>query len=114
MVRSMTAFARQEITKSWGSLTLELRSVNHRYLDVSLRLPEEFRHLESKIREKISAKLARGKIDVSLRFSTNDNNQTDIVIDKALVEKLSNASREIDHLLYNPEAVSSLDILGDC
>ena len=69
MARSMTAFARQEAVKDWGSMTLELRSVNHRYLDVSLRMPEDFRNLESKIREKISAKLARGKVDVGLRFS---------------------------------------------
>ncbi len=112
MARSMTAFARQERVKDWGTLTLELRSVNHRYLDVSLRMPEEFRSHESKIREKISARLARGKVDIGLRFSrTETSSSGDIVIDKELVQQISNASREIDHILYNPEAVSSLDIL---
>ncbi len=111
MARSMTAFARQELVKDWGTLTLELRSVNHRYLDVSLRLPEDFRNLEPKIREKISAKLARGKVDVGLRFSRTDTSSGDILIDKELVQQISDASREIDHILYNPEAVSSLDIL---
>ena len=111
MARSMTAFARQELLKNWGTLTLELRSVNQRYLDVSLRMPEDFRNLEPKIREKISAKLARGKIDVNLRFSRTETTGGDIVIDKELVQQISNASREIDHLLYNPEAISSLDIL---
>lgn len=111
MARSMTAFARQELVKDWGTLTLELRSVNHRYLDVSLRLPEDFRSLETKIREKISVKLARGKVDVGLRFSRNEASNGDIIIDKILIEQISNASREIDHILYNPEAVSSLDIL---
>ena len=111
MARSMTAFARQELVKDWGTLTLELRSVNHRYLDVSLRLPDDFRNLEPKIREKISAKLARGKVDVGLRFSRTETSSGDILIDKELVQQIANASREIDHILYNPEAVSSLDIL---
>lgn len=111
MARSMTAFARQEQTKDWGTLTLELRSVNHRYLDVSLRMPEDFRNLEPKIREKISAKLARGKIDVGLRFSRTETSRGDIIIDKDLVQQIANASREIDHILYNPNAVASLDIL---
>ena len=111
MARSMTAFARQELAKDWGTLTLELRSVNHRYLDVSLRLPEDFRNLESKIREKISAKLARGKVDVGLRFLRTETSSGEIIIDKELVQQIANASREIDHILYNPEAVSSLDLL---
>ena len=111
MARSMTAFARQELAKDWGTLTLELRSVNHRYLDISLRMPEDFRNLEPKIREKISAKLARGKIDVGLRFSRTETSSGDIVIDKELVQQIANASREIDHILYNPNAVASLDIL---
>ena len=111
MARSMTAFARQELVKDWGTLTLELRSVNHRYLDVSLRLPEDFRNLEIKIREKVSAKLSRGKVDVGLRFSRTETSNAEIVIDKELVQQISDASREIDHILYNPGAVSSLDIL---
>ena len=53
MICSMTAFARQEYTDSWGSLTLELRSVNHRYLDLGMRLPDELRVLEGRIREQI-------------------------------------------------------------
>ena len=111
MARSMTAFARQELVKDWGTLTLELRSVNHRYLDVSLRMPEDFRNLESKIREKISAKLARGKVDVGLRFSCSETSNGDITIDKELVQQIASASREVDHILYNPAAVSSLEIL---
>ena len=111
MARSMTAFARQEQVKDWGTLTLELRSVNHRYLDISLRVPEDFRSLEPKIREKISARLARGKVDVGLRFSRVETSSGELIIDKELVEQISAASREIDHIVYNPEAVSSLDIL---
>ncbi len=111
MAHSMTAFARQERVRDWGTLTLELRSVNHRYLDVSLRIPEDFRSLETKIREKISDKLARGKVDVGLRFTRSEASNGNIILDKELITQVSNASREIDHILYNPGAVSSLDIL---
>ena len=111
MAFSMTAFARQEVAKAWGTLTLELRSVNHRYLDMSLRIPEDFRSLEPKIRELIAAKLARGKVDVSLRFTRNEVVSGELIIDKDLVQQISNASREVDHILYNPGSVSSLEIL---
>lgn len=111
MARSMTAFARQELVKDWGTLTLELRSVNHRYLDVSMRMPEDFRNLEPKIREKISAKLARGKVDVGLKFSRTEAAAGDMLIDMDLIQHISNASREIDHILYNPAQVSSLELL---
>jgi uncharacterized protein (TIGR00255 family) len=111
MARSMTAFARQELVKDWGTMTLELRSVNSRYLDVSMRMPEEFRNLEHKIREKISEKLARGKVDVGLKYNRIETSAGEIEINKELVEQISHASREIDHILYNADSVSSLDIL---
>ena len=67
MVNSMTAFARQSAEGEWGRATWELRSVNHRFLDLSLRLPEDFRALESRIRESASRRLKRGKVDCTLR-----------------------------------------------
>lgn len=111
MARSMTAFARQELVKEWGVLTLELRSVNHRYLDISLRIPDELRNVEQKLRERIAEKLARGKVDVSLRFTKSESGNGDMLLDEALVQQIANASRTIDHILYNPGSVSSLDVL---
>lgn len=111
MARSMTAFARQELVKEWGVLTLELRSVNHRYLDISLRIPDELRNVEQKLRERIAEKLARGKVDVGLRFTRNESGNGDMLLDEALVQQIANASRTIDHILYNPGSVSSLDVL---
>ncbi len=111
MPNSMTAFARQEQVHDWGTLTLELRSVNHRYLDVSLRLPDEFRQFETGVREKIAAQLSRGKVDVNLRFVRVESSEGEISINRELVEQIASASREIDHILYNPAAVSSLDVL---
>ena len=66
MIRSMTGFARRERTGPWGTLACEIRSVNHRYLELSLRLPEDLRALEGDARQLISGALRRGKVDVGL------------------------------------------------
>ncbi len=67
MTKSMTAFARESATGDEGELTWELRSVNHRYLEVSVRLPEGLRTLEPAVRERLAAGLGRGKLDCTLR-----------------------------------------------
>jgi len=69
MIRSMTGFARVERQYEFGRLCWEMRSVNHRYLDFSLRLPEEFRPLEPDIRTSLGQHLSRGKIEASLRYT---------------------------------------------
>ncbi len=68
MIRSMTGFARLERQFEFGRLSWEMRSVNHRFLECSLRLPEEVRTLDPAIRELLGRHLARGKIDATLRF----------------------------------------------
>ena len=68
MIRSMTAYASAESDSPLGRMTLELRTVNHRYLEVSLRLPEELRAFEGALRDRIAQRLARGKVDVALRL----------------------------------------------
>ena len=69
MIRSMTGFARVERQYDFGRLSWEMRSVNHRYLDIGVRLPEEFRPLEADIRQCLGQYLSRGKIEANLRFS---------------------------------------------
>ena len=69
MIRSMTGFARIERQYAFGRLSWEMRSVNHRYLDIGLRLPEEFRPLEADVRTCLGQYLSRGKIEANLRFS---------------------------------------------
>src|SRR5690625_4778813 len=68
MTRSMTAFAREQVNESWGQCSWELRSLNHRYRDLHIRLPEPFRALEPEVRERIEARLSRGKVECTLRF----------------------------------------------
>jgi len=68
MIRSMTAFASGERATQWGTLGCELRAVNHRFLELGVRLPEELRALEPALRERVSARVARGKLDLSVRL----------------------------------------------
>ena len=68
MIRSMTAFASGERSTPWGTLGCELRSVNHRVLELGVRLPDELRALEPALRERVAGRVARGKIDLTLRL----------------------------------------------
>ena len=68
MIRSMTAFANSERVTPWGTLGCELRSVNHRFLEIGVRLHDDLRALEPVLRERIAARISRGKLDISLRL----------------------------------------------
>ena len=111
MTRSMTAFSRKEKNTEKGLLAWELRSVNHRFSEVSLRIPEDFSSLETKIREKITARIKRGKIDASLRYQAIHSEDQSLEIDKELTSKLAHATREIDQQLYNAAPINALDVL---
>lgn len=111
MIRSMTAFSRQEGSTENGLLVWEIRSVNHRFSEVSLRLPEDVRSLEPTIREHIAKRVKRGKIDASLRYQMLTPEEQPLVIDKVLTSKLAHATREIDQILYNAAPVSALEVL---
>jgi uncharacterized protein (TIGR00255 family) len=107
----MTAFSRQQIDKEWGSLTWEIRSVNHRYLETSVRLPESFRGLENSVREAIRKKLNRGKVECQLRFQSTEAGQTDLQINKELIEMLVQANIEIQKMASTESQLSSAEIL---
>ncbi|UCE89582.1 MAG: YicC family protein, partial [Pseudomonadota bacterium] len=111
MIRSMTAFARQERSGPWGSLTLEVRSVNHRYLELAPRIPDELRVLEPQIRERLGARLGRGKVDLYLRYRSPESAEAGFTVNKDLAKHIAQASREVDGLLYNPAPISSLDVM---
>lgn len=111
MIRSMTAFARCDRSTEWGTLSWEVRSVNHRYLEPSLRMPEEIRLIEAKLRERLTKRLGRGKVECNLRFQAGGEEKAGLNINTELAKQVVAASREIDHLLYNSAAVSSMDVL---
>ena len=94
-IRSMTAFASGESTTPWGTLACELRSVNHRFLEIATRLPDDLRALEPALRERIAARISRGKVDVSLRFRALDGGSA-LQVDRARLAELSRLSRELE------------------
>ncbi|MEO1574700.1 MAG: YicC/YloC family endoribonuclease [Pseudomonadota bacterium] len=96
MIKSMTGFARAQAQHALGSLVFELRSVNHRYLEVSLRLPEEFRALDGAVRERIGARLARGKVDVGLKYQKAGSATAGFEVNDDLVAALGSAAGTID------------------
>jgi Uncharacterized stress-induced protein len=68
MIRSMTAFATAERATEGGTLAAELRAVNHRFLELGVRLPDELRVLEPALRERVASRVSRGKLDLTLRL----------------------------------------------
>lgn len=94
MIYSMTGFARVHQQAEWGEAAWELRSVNHRYLELNLRLPEQVRDCEPLVREAIKAKLQRGKIDVTLRFQPKEG-ANGFAVDQDLVAQLLQAHEQL-------------------
>ena len=92
MIRSMTAFASAETDTPWGALSFELRSVNHRYLELNPRLPDELRAIETALRERVAARLTRGKVDVNLRFRASDAATAEIRVNDQVLDKLETAA----------------------
>jgi uncharacterized protein (TIGR00255 family) len=91
MISSMTAFSRVQDNGDWGSAAWELRSVNSRYLEINVRLPEHLRELEPHIREQISQFLARGKVDVTLKYTASATMAGQLNLNKSMMAQLGQA-----------------------
>ena len=111
MIRSMTAFARQDTQEDWGTLTCEIRTVNHRYLEPSFRLPEALRELENSFREQLRTQLRRGKVDVAIRLQANESATQGFEIDEDVANAVNEAANHSNRMLDNPAHISALDIL---
>ena len=105
MIRSMTGFARVERQYDFGRLIWEMRSVNHRYLDIGLRLPEEFRPLEADIRQSLGQYLSRGKIEANLRFAEAAGAKgSELELNLALARELLDVHGEMARLAKSEQA----------
>ena len=112
MVKSMTAYARAEEKLPWGSIEVELRSVNHRFLEMNIKMPEEMRVLEMPVRERIKDTLIRGKIDLLVRLNVQSEKNTQITFNSELASQIANTLHEIDKPIYNAAPVNAVDILN--
>jgi uncharacterized protein (TIGR00255 family) len=111
MVFSMTAFARQMSTSELGQLTLEIKSVNHRFSEVSFRLPEDLRFMEPRLREAIGKHIQRGKVDCVVRYLPPELQASTVQINRDLLNVLTQATGEIESLLPQAAPSRAMDFL---
>lgn len=104
----MTGFARRELVADWGQLAWELRAVNHRYLEIGLRLPEEFRSAEGQFRQAIGGAAKRGKIDGTLFFRAATRG-TSLELDRELAERVIDQARDIARQFQQGDGASALN-----
>jgi uncharacterized protein (TIGR00255 family) len=111
MIRSMTAFARESASTEQGTVTVELRSVNHRYLDCSFKLPDTLRPLEPQLREQASKGLSRGKLDCLIRVQSHTARTGAWGVDEEQLTRLLSAASDIESKMVDHRPMSALDIL---
>jgi uncharacterized protein (TIGR00255 family) len=110
MILSMTGYATASAESDKGSLSLELRAVNHRYLDIQLRMPDELRGFEGALREVIAAQLQRGKVECRINYATRTV-QTGATLNRDVLQQLADWNREVQAALPDARTLSVADIL---
>ena len=110
MILSMTGYATASAELDSGSLTLELRAVNHRYLDIQLRMPDELRSLEGTLREAITAQLQRGKVECRINYAVRSA-QSGATLNRDLLQQLAVWNREVQVVLPDACSLGVADVL---
>lgn len=111
MIRSMTAFAGSETTIGIYTINCELRSVNHRYCDIFLRIPDRFRFVEADIRAALGQQIKRGKIECSISYTKQQTDSHYFSVNQQAVRALLRTTGEIERLMDHPRSFSALDVL---
>jgi uncharacterized protein (TIGR00255 family) len=111
MIASMTGFARHERTGPFGSLVCEIRSVNHRYLDATLRLPDSCRGLETELRQSLARDLKRGKVDCTLQQRSPQADAVSLDIDQAALDRLVTRLRQLNTALGQNAQIDPIELL---
>lgn len=111
MTSSMTAFARQQSEHEWGTLMCEIRSVNHRYLEPSFRLPETLRQLEGGLRDLLRNSLQRGKVEAQLKWIPHTGSSVKFNMNQEVLDQLHGATSVIAARFESCGPVNPLDIL---
>ena len=110
MILSMTGYANASAELDSGSLTLDVRSVNHRYLDIQLRMPDELRGFESALREAISAQLQRGKVECRINYAARSA-KSGSSLNQGLLQQLAAWNKEVQAALPDAQGLSVADVL---
>jgi len=110
MILSMTGYATASAELDSGSLTLELRAVNHRYLDIQLRMPDELRGIESALREAITAQLQRGKVECRINYAARGA-QSGAALNRDLLQQLAAWNKEVQDALPDARSLNVADVL---
>lgn len=111
MIASMTSFGRIEETTELGYVIWDIRTVNHRYLDINLRLPEEMRMLENSVRQKISESIKRGKVDCTLRYDPDQGEASEIAINMTRAKKVIETARAISEPSVEFTTINPIEIM---
>lgn len=112
MLKSMTAFARQASQYEWGSLIWEIKTLNHRYLEQSIKLPEELRALEIPVREKIAVFVKRGKVECQCRFITRAGSQPQYHINKEIAEQVLDLHQQAADMAHDTSPMRAGELLA--
>jgi len=111
MTKSMTAFARTQQGLDSGELIWEIRSVNSRFLELHIKMPEDFRANESRYRELLQQRLTRGKVECFLRFNPSNQDVNEVCINQQQAKSIIHACQEVNNLLHQPSDVNPMDVL---
>ena len=111
MINSMTGYATAARELAWGSVSVELRSVNHRYLDVSFRMPDELRPAETALREAIAATVTRGKVECRIAYALRSGAQNSAELDDTLLAQLLDLNAKVRSALPDARTLGVADIL---
>ena len=111
MIYSMTGYAVAAAELPFGTLNLELRSVNHRYLDIQFRIPDELRPLESGLREKATSRIGRGKVEVRIAVAKSAASQSNLELDGRLLGQLAQLNARVKTVLPEAQSLSVADVL---
>lgn len=110
MAQSMTGFASETVSIADWNLSLECKSVNSRFLDLNIKLPEALRASEATIRQKVSAVLNRGKVEINIRLERSEA-ASDLIVNHNRLSKLKTALAQIEAEFPDSPAPSQLDVL---
>jgi len=111
MTNSMTGFSRCSSEQPTGSLVWELRTVNHRYLDICVKLPEDLRGLESVVKQRVAERIKRGKVECHLRYKSAETQQSDLLVNEEYASAILRACQKISKQLHQSIEMNVIEVL---